>query len=72
MLLEPLGYKKGSSVPLKGSKTVDFDGSYLRVQLTAKDGDGHPVSCWVVLRNVGPGDAVHGTTGFAGGPVASV
>lgn len=65
--IEPLGYKKGSSIPQKGSKSISVDG-YTMVTLIAQDAKGNTVKCTVVL---GTGDPSRAAPSVGtGGPTA--
>ncbi len=61
-LLDPLGFKKGSHIPMTGTKTIDA-GDYTRVDITAIDKDGHVIKCNVVLSSR-DGVSASGSTGF--------
>ncbi|MEP7240389.1 MAG: hypothetical protein ABI697_05850 [Devosia sp.] len=65
----PLGFKKDSKIPLKGSKSIDFDG-YLLVTLIAEDAEGHQVKCSVIAQSNAQATSFQvtadpGTTGFS-------
>lgn len=68
--IEPLGYKKGSAIPQKGSKSISVDG-YTMVTLIAQDAKGNSVKCTVVLGSGNP-TSVSPTVGGTGGPTVSV
>ena len=67
--LTPLGFKKGSPVPLKGEKTVKAD-DFLRVGLTVRDAAGNELQCSVILNTVSVDD--HSSFDTLGSPVFSV